>query len=119
MIFLIYGPKIGSISTLQDVDQRDVTFEAIIPDEVLQKGWKSVLAYLRELRLQGSEPLREVRVFLLGEGAQGKTSFRRALANPSGRTQPIDLDDRTVGIDIAVGIRQTELLFVLLCGFYL
>ncbi len=85
------------------MDQRDVQFDAIIPDEILVKGWKSVLAYLRELRVQGAEPVREVRVFLLGEGAQGKTSLRKALASPSGSTQKIDFDDRTVGIDIAVG----------------
>ena len=92
---------------LQDTDQRDVQFDAIIPDEILRKGWKSVLEYIRELRLQGAAPVQEVRVFLLGEGAQGKTSLRHALADPSGqgRTIPIHVDDRTVGIDIQVSLR--------------
>ncbi len=73
-----------------------------VPDEILRKGWLPVLAYLRELRAQGGAPVREARVFLLGEGKQGKTSLLRALLDERSLTDPIPDDDRTVGIDVQV-----------------
>ena len=78
-------------------------FNVEVPDEVLLKGWLPVLAYVRELRAQGGAPVREARVFLLGEGGQGKTSLMRALLDSGrDRADPIDVDDRTVGIDVEV-----------------
>ncbi len=88
---------------LQGVEPWAVTFDVDVPNEVLRKGWLHVLAYIRELRAQGGAPVREARVFLLGEGKQGKTSLLRALLD--GRrdlTDPIHNDDRTVGIDVKV-----------------
>ena len=87
---------------MQDVDPLDVDFGVVLPDEILRKGWMPVLAYLRELRLQGGGAVREARVFLLGEGVQGKTSLMRALLDQRNVTDRIELDDRTVGIDVQV-----------------
>ena len=87
------------------MDPWDVEFDVGVelPDEILCEGWVPVLAYLRELHAQGCSSVREARVFLLGEGKQGKTSLLRALVSP-GRdlTEPIEDDDRTVGIDMEV-----------------
>ncbi len=92
-----------SVLRLQDVEPAAVTFDMDVPDEVLRKGWLPVLAYLRELRAQGGAPVREARVFLLGEGGQGKTSLLRALLDSERDcTDPIGVDDRTVGIDVKV-----------------
>ena len=42
-------------------------------------------------------------MFLLGEGGQGKTSLLRALLDSERDcTDPIDVVDRTVGIDVQV-----------------
>ncbi len=91
---------------MQDVDPSDVKFEEELPDEILRKGWMPVLEYLRELRVQGSVPVKEARVFLLGEGRQGKTSLLRALLDRDRNlSDPILLDDRTVGIDVEVSSR--------------
>ena len=49
--------------------------------------------------------VREVRLFLLGQGRQGKTSLARALRDPSGRTEPIAEADRTVALDVFRGWR--------------
>ncbi len=88
---------------MQDEPPSAVMFDVEVPDEVLLKGWRPVLAYVRELRAQGGAPVREARVFLLGEGGQGKTSLRRALLDSGrDRADPIDVDDRTVGIDVEV-----------------
>ncbi len=90
-----------------DVEPSAVRFDLEIPDEILRKGWQPVLAYLRELRAQGGAPVREARVFLLGEGEQGKTSLLRALLDRRGLTDPIKVDDRTVGIDVQVCWRHS------------
>ncbi len=82
-----------------DDGERDVE----LPEEILLLGWMTVIKYLRELRAQGAAPVREARVFLLGEGQQGKTSLLRALMDTTRNlTMPISLDNRTVGIDIEV-----------------
>ncbi len=95
------------IFQLQDVDPSDVTFDTELPDEILRRGWLSVHEYLRELWLQGGMPVREARVFLLGEGKQGKTSLLSALLDLERNcTDPISLDDRTVGIDIKVWVQS-------------
>ncbi len=74
-----------------------------IPDEVLCKGWVHVLAFLLELEEQESTPVREARVFLLGEGKQGKTRLRGAfLDEVRNVTDPIADDDRTVSIETKV-----------------
>ena len=49
--------------------------------------------------------VREVRLFLLGQGRQGKTSLARALRDPSGRAAPIAVEDRTVALDVVRGWR--------------
>ncbi len=96
------------ISKWQDVDPSDVTFDCELPDEILSRGWLSVLEYLRELYLQGWMPVREARAFLLGEGEQGKTSLLIALLDHERNcAAPISRDDRTVGIDIKVCVSSS------------
>ena len=88
---------------LQDLAPAAVKFDVDVPGEVLRKGWLPTLTYLRALRAQGSAPVREARVFLLGEGKQGKTSLLRALLDSDRNlTDHIADDDRTVGIDVQV-----------------
>jgi hypothetical protein len=55
--------------------------------------------------LQGGVEVKEVRLFLLGNGSSGKTSLARALQDPSGRTEPIKVEDRTVGLNVWRGWR--------------
>ncbi len=92
----------------QDVHPSIVKFsmngvDVDLPDEILRKGWLPVLAYLRQLRMQGSAPVKEARVFLLGEGEQGKTSLLNALLDSeTNLSKMIEPDDRTVGIDVKV-----------------
>jgi hypothetical protein len=90
---------------LQDVDPWDTEFDmnVEIPDEILCEGWVPVLTYLRELHKQDCSSVPEARVFLLGMGKQGKTSLLRALMTPEHNlTDPIEDNDRTVGIDTQV-----------------
>ncbi len=47
--------------------------------------------------------VREVRIILGGKGRSGKTSLLRALQGSSGRTELIDEEDRTVGVDVVRG----------------
>ena len=89
-----------SLSAGQDVDPRDVRFDAAIPDETLRQGWLPVLRYLRELQAQGACKVLEVRLLLIGEGMVGKTSLRHAMTSPSFRTERIATDDRTIGLDV-------------------
>ncbi len=88
------------------MDPSDISFDVELPDEILRKGWMPVLEYLRELRVQGSVLVKEARLFLLGEGRQGKTSLLSALLNHDRNlTDPISPDDRTVGIDVKVCVK--------------
>ena len=88
---------------MQDVEPSAVKFDVEVPGKVLRNGWLPTLRYLRELRMQGGAPVREARVFLRGEGKQGKTSLLRALLDSDRNlTDHIADDDRTVGIDVQV-----------------
>jgi hypothetical protein len=87
---------------LQDLEPSEVRFDLEVPDEILRKGWERVLVYLQELQAQGGTFVREARVFLLGEGGQGKTSLLRALLDRRDLTDSIKDDDRTVGINVKV-----------------
>ncbi len=44
-------------------------------------------------------------MLLGGKGESGKTSMLRAMQRPEGRTERIDVDDRTVGVDVVRGWR--------------
>jgi hypothetical protein len=68
-----------------------------VPEEILEQGWIETLKYMRKLNEQGRYQCYTVRVLLMGEGTAGKTSVIRALQR-GGVTDPIEEDDRTVGI---------------------
>lgn len=68
------------------------------PPEIIQQGHEAVLAYLREIDVQGVGHLFEAKVLILGEGGAGKTSLLRRLYR-----QDLELpkeNESTKGIDI-------------------
>ena len=54
---------------------------------------------------QGAVEVPEQQLFFAGDGSAGKTSAREALLSLHGLTEPIHVDDRTVGIDVVRGWR--------------
>ncbi len=88
---------------LQTENPLDAIFEegVNVPDGPLHQGWLGVLAYMRALR-QGGEPWKEVRVLLLGNSMQGKTSLCQAILKGTGLTEKIDPDDRTLAVETGV-----------------
>ena len=54
---------------------------------------------------QGAVEVPEQQLFFAGDGSAGKTSARKALLSLHGLTEPIHVDDRTVGIDVVRGWR--------------
>ena len=82
---------------LQDEDPRDAEWGGEIPEAVLGRGWLDVVRYLLKLE-DGAGLLKRVRLQVMGAGRVGKTSLVRALGAEDGKTEAIDVDDRTVGI---------------------
>ncbi len=74
------------------MEPREVAFREKLPDEILRKGWLSVLNYLLALGDQ-SYPVAETRLILAGDGEQGKTSLMRALLDQAGSVSP-KIDDK-------------------------
>jgi len=84
-----------------------------VPEEVLEQGWIEALKYVRILKEQGRYECYTVRVQLMGGGTAGKTSVIRAIQR-GGVTDPIEADDRTVGINLEemkLGERVTAVVY--------
>lgn len=68
------------------------------PPEIIEQGRSAVLNYFNERRAQGTEPLFEAKMLIVGEGGVGKTSLRQQLYHPEkGLTKE---EETTKGIDI-------------------
>ena len=76
--------------------QRNVL--TVPPDEVVGRGWKAVLNFLRA---GATVAVHELRLMLIGDGEAGKTSLQRAFAAPSHKAEWIGKEERTVGIDFS------------------
>ncbi len=72
------------------------------PDEVVARGWLTVLEFLSG---GNTVAVHELRLMLIGDGEAGKTSLQRAFVAPGRKAQRIEKEERTVGIDFS------ELLF--------
>jgi GTPase SAR1 family protein len=75
---------------------------AVPPDEMVRRGWETVLQFLSA---GPTIAVHELRLMLIGDGEAGKTSLQRALAAPGYKAERIGKEERTVGIDFS------ELLF--------
>lgn len=70
----------------------------IPPIEIVNLGHEAIIAYLRELDLQGVDHLYEANLFIVGNGGVGKTSLvRRLFQQEKGFSEAIET---TKGIDI-------------------
>jgi hypothetical protein len=85
---------------IQGSDPRDYDFGKKLPNVIMRKGrqgWNDVVDFLRELSA-GAESNDVVRLDIVGNERAGKTSFTRALKSEKGKTERINFDNRTVGI---------------------
>lgn len=69
------------------------------PPELVQQGREALLNYFRELTLNSTDRIREVKMLILGEGGAGKTSLVIRLKEGMEASLP-DETDSTKGIDI-------------------
>ena len=69
------------------------------PLEVVKRGHKAVMAYLKRI-LTGSRECKRTKLMLVGLGGAGKTSLVKALLSPDLRTQGTTDKEITDGIDI-------------------
>ena len=67
------------------------------PGEVVRKGWKAVLQFVRA---GATVAVHELRLMLVGDGEVGKTSLQRAFAADAKKAEWIGKRERTVGIVI-------------------
>ncbi len=70
------------------------------PPEIAMQGGEACVSFLRSINSEGIIN-KNMGLFLVGDGESGKTSLIRALKSQDFHTTPIDVDNRTVGIDIS------------------
>ncbi len=87
--------ELGQLANLQHVSLVGNPHLLTPPPEIVAKGTRAILAFLREL-LRGSVDRYEAKLLLVGEGGTGKSSLLRAL---QGRTFDAHLDT-THGIEL-------------------
>ncbi len=94
----VLEPSLLSLQNL-DIDDNPV---ANIPDEIKQQGKAAVLRFVKQLQIQGSRELYEVKMLIVGEGETGKTTLWNLLQNPD-HPVPDPTQKSTVGIQIKPG----------------
>jgi len=82
-----------------------------LPDEIIRRGWISTLDYVRKISTQGGKRCGMLRLLIVGMAEAGKTCLRKAILNTEGWTEEIDVDDRTIGIEIDAWKPQQDLDF--------
>lgn len=71
------------------------------PSEIVQRGPVAVATYIKDLG-EGAEKNCDVLLMFIGDGEAGKTSTLKSLKNSESNVAgEIDVDDRTIGIDIS------------------
>lgn len=70
-----------------------------IPQNILEEGITGIRKFFQQSQ-DGTEPLYEARVLIVGEGASGKTSLLKKLENPNYKVEPNKLKE-TLGIKIS------------------
>ncbi|MEM7373429.1 MAG: COR domain-containing protein [Bacteroidota bacterium] len=77
----------------------------VFPDEsVISQGRGAVLRFLRQIEIQGSEDIYEVKMLILGEGSTGKTTFWHKLQDIHHLVPlPKEQQPSTTGIEIKEG----------------
>ncbi len=68
------------------------------PPEIVARGATAVINYFAELKSQGSEPIYEAKLLIVGEGGAGKTTLARKLENAMCSLP--DESESTMGIDV-------------------
>lgn len=58
-----------------------------------------MVLFLRKLLL-GAKSNHDIKIDIVGAGCSGKTSLIRALKSDQGKTARIDLDNRTIGVEL-------------------
>ena len=82
-----------------------------LPDEIFRRGWISTLDYVRKISTQGGKRCGMLRLLIVGMAEAGKTCLRKAILNTERWTEEIDVDDRTIGIEIDAWKPQQDLDF--------
>lgn len=92
--------SLSRLAKLTSVDCTGIKL-ASPPIEIVRHGPAAVARYIRDLG-EGVEQNTDVLLMLIGDGEAGKTSTLRALRNTESNTAlAIQVDDRTIGIDIS------------------
>jgi len=87
-------PEIGQLRNLTELYLEDNPLVSP-PADVVARGTKAVLAYLRELAKEPEQRRYEAKLLILGDGNEGKTCVSRAL-----RDLPFEKQVTTEGVDV-------------------
>ncbi len=92
--------QLGNLKRLTSVECSGIKL-ASPPMEIVQHGPEAVARYIRDLG-EGAARNHDVLLMFIGDGEAGKTSTLKALKNiESNVAGTINVDDRTIGIDIS------------------
>ncbi len=90
--------SITKLTNLTALDLSNIPFTSP-PQEVIEKGILAIEDYFRQASLQGTIPLYEARILIVGEAGAGKTTLKKKLINPDYQL-PEKGEDSTLGIEV-------------------
>ncbi|EKX45794.1 hypothetical protein GUITHDRAFT_108245 [Guillardia theta CCMP2712] len=86
-------------ASLKEVKCENCIRLQVPPPEIARQGGAAALRYLQSVKRDG-EANKRINLVLIGNGEAGKTSVLRALRSEEDRADKIEVDRRTIGIDL-------------------
>ncbi|EKX32523.1 hypothetical protein GUITHDRAFT_121310 [Guillardia theta CCMP2712] len=86
-------------SSLQEVKCESCVRLQLPPPEIASQGGAAAFTYLQSVK-RDSEANKRINLILIGNGEAGKTSVLRALRSDKDKADKIEVDRRTIGIDL-------------------
>uniref|UniRef100_A0A7S4JL51 Roc domain-containing protein n=1 Tax=Guillardia theta TaxID=55529 RepID=A0A7S4JL51_GUITH len=86
-------------SSLQEVKCESCVSLQLPPPEIASQGGAAAFTYLQSVK-RDSEANKRINLILIGNGEAGKTSVLRALRSDKDKADKIEVDRRTIGIDL-------------------
>jgi len=85
--------------SLQEVKCESCVSLQLPPPEIASQGGAAAFTYLQSVK-RDSEANKRINLILIGNGEAGKTSVLRALRSDKDKADKIEVDRRTIGIDL-------------------